>query len=103
MRSAFFISCLSLVAACATSPPSSPRVTEVYSVRDIVFEPREAAGFDIADLANGIRQATGSDNWEEGSILTEDSGYLSVSATPAMHDKVQMVLADVRRFAAKGR
>jgi len=75
-------------------------VTRIYSVRDLVFQPNNAERMSTADLAEVVVQAVGADS---GWITAEDSGLLSVSASPAMQDKVGAVLADLRRSDAAKR
>ncbi len=99
---------------------------EVYPVKDLIFKqtaflpprirdipgegaddtPRTGseedpvAGIELADLVTALKDATDPKYWEtEGvEIRPEDSGLLSVKASPEMHARVVGVLADMRRF-----
>lgn len=103
--------------------------TEVYPVKDLVFKrttflpptirdiPGESGSDDtprtggegddkvswieIADLAESLKNATDPEYWgSEGvEIKTEDSGFLVVKASPDMHQRLQKVLATMRKFA----
>ncbi|MCA8950324.1 MAG: hypothetical protein KDE27_12535 [Planctomycetes bacterium] len=102
--------------------------TEVYSVKDLVFQrtqflpprirdipgedtddiPRTGAEgedpvsyIEIADLVTSVREATDPLYWDgEGvEIRAEDTGFLAVTASPAMQAQVEAVLNDMRRFA----
>lgn len=104
-------------------------LTEIYPVRDLIFKhtqflppsiqgipgeeagdvPRTGgegddpvAGIELPDLVNNLKEATDPKYWEsEGvEIRAEDSGLLSVKASPEMQAKVIQVLSDMRRFAA---
>jgi general secretion pathway protein D len=103
-------------------------VSDIYPVKDLIFKrtqflpprissipgessedtPRTGsegddpvAGIELGDLVNNLKEATDPKYWEsEGvAINAEDTGLLSVQASPEMHAKVLQVLADMRRFA----
>lgn len=103
-------------------------VNHVYPVKDMVFKhtqflpprirdipgessddtPRTGsegddpvAGIELGDLVTSLKEATDPKYWEsEGvAINAEDSGLLSVQASPEMHAKIEQVLADMRKFA----
>ncbi|MBL8727805.1 MAG: hypothetical protein JNM25_05205 [Planctomycetes bacterium] len=103
-------------------------VNDIYPVKDLVFKhtqflpprirdipgegsddtPRTGsegddpvAGIELGDLVQNLKEATDPKYWEsEGvAINAEDSGLLSVQASPDMHAKVKQVLSDMRRFA----
>lgn len=103
-------------------------VNEIYPVKDLVFKhtqfmpprirdipgessddtPRTGsegddpvAGIELGDLVQNLKDATDPKYWEsEGvAINAEDSGLLSVQASPEMHAQVLQVLSDMRRFA----
>ena len=104
-------------------------VTEIYPVKDLVFQqtqflpprirdipgPRTRTstcrgpaargddpiiGIELGDLVTTLQEATGPENWEADGveIVPEDSGLLSVKASPEMQDKIVKVLKDMRRF-----
>ncbi|MBL8755433.1 MAG: hypothetical protein JNK15_19185, partial [Planctomycetes bacterium] len=101
-------------------------VTEVYPVKDLIFKqtqflppkiltiPGEAAddtprtgsedeavaGIELADLVTSLKDATDPKYWETDGveIRPEDSGLLSVKASPEMQARVNSVLTDMRRF-----
>lgn len=58
------------------------------------------AGIELADLVTNLKDATDPKYWEtEGvEVRAEDSGLLSVKASPEMQAKVRRVLADMRNF-----
>jgi len=100
-----------------------------YDVRDLIFPRTEFVAPTIRDIPSGdelggeiprtggerdekiafveidllmenIRSATDSLYWDEsGEMSTNEQGYLVVKANPDMHQKVEGVLADMRRFA----
>lgn len=101
--------------------------TQIYPVKDLVFKrtqflppairdipgedagdtPRTGgegedpvAGIELADLVTNLKDATDPKYWEtEGvEVRAEDSGLLSVKASPEMQARVQRVLADFRNF-----
>jgi type II secretory pathway component GspD/PulD (secretin) len=100
--------------------------TEVYPVKDLIFKqtvflppriltiPGEAAddtprtgsedeavaGIELADLVTALKDATDPKYWETDGveIRPEDSGLLSVKASPEMQARVISVLTDMRRF-----
>jgi Flp pilus assembly secretin CpaC len=103
-------------------------VNDIYPVKDLVFKhtqflpprirdipgessddtPRTGsegddpvAGIELGDLVTNLKEATDPKYWEsEGvAINAEDSGLLSVQASPEMHAKVKLVLSDMRRHA----
>lgn len=103
-------------------------VNDIYPVKDLVFKhtqfmpprirdipgensddtPRTGsegddpiAGIELGDLVTNLKEATDPKYWEsEGvAINAEDSGLLSVQASPEMHTKVKQILADMRRHA----
>jgi len=102
-------------------------VTDLYSVKDLIFKqtqflppairdipsedegdvPRTGgegddpiAGIELADLVTTLQDATGPDYWATDGVEMnqEDSGLLSVKASPEMHEKLHKVLNDMRRF-----
>ena len=102
-------------------------ITEIYPVKDLIFQqtqflpptirdiptedagdiPRTGiegddpiAGIELTDLVDTLMNATDPAYWEtEGvEIRPEDSGLLSVTASPEMQDKVVKVLGNMRRF-----
>jgi len=102
-------------------------LTEIYPVKDLIFQqtqflpptirdiptedsgdvPRTGgegddpiAGIELTDLVDTLMNATDPAYWEtEGvEIRPEDSGLLSVTASPEMQDKLVKVLANMRRF-----
>ncbi len=102
-------------------------VTEIYPVKDLIFQqtqflpptirdiptedegdvPRTGgegddpiAGIELTDLADTLQNATDPLYWEtEGvGIVPEDSGLLTVTASPEMQDKIVKVLSNMRRF-----
>ena len=103
-------------------------ISDIYPVQDLIFRRTEflppristipgesgddtprtgsegddpVAGIELGDLVNNLKEATDPVYWEsEGvAINAEDTGYLSVQASPEMHAKLLEVLADMRRFA----
>ena len=109
------------------SQASGTLVTEIYPVKDLIFQqtqflpptirdiptedsgdvPRTGgegddpiAGIELTDLVDTLTSATDPAYWEgEGvEIRAEDSGLLSVTASPEMQDKLVMVLKNMRRF-----
>lgn len=88
------------LAGCASTAQPADAVTEVYSVRDPCSTPKP--WIRVEDLAANLADATGAEYWrDQGSIRTEDSGMIAVTANVDMQQKVRTVLADMRRFAAK--
>jgi len=103
-------------------------VSEVYSVKDLVFQqtqflpprirdiPSEDAvsdfprtggegddpiiGIELGDLVTTLQEATDPAYWgtDGVEIVPEDSGLLSVKASPEMQEKIRKVLKDMRRF-----
>ncbi len=102
--------------------------TEIYPVKDLVFKrtqflpptirdiPGEDTGdvprtggegedpvayIEIGDLVNNLKEATDPAYWEtEGvEVRAEDSGFIAVTASPEMHERILLVLNDMRRFA----
>ena len=102
-------------------------VTAIYSVKDLIFKqtqflpptirdipgedegdvPRTGgegddpiAGIELADLVTTLQDATGPDYWatEGVEMNQEDSGLLSVKASPEMQEKLHKFLNDMRRF-----
>src|SRR5690606_18518013 len=100
--------------------------TEIYPVKDLIFKqtqflpptirdiptedsgdvPRTGgeaddpiAGIELADLVTTLQNATGPDYWTTDGveIRQEDSGLLSVTASPEMQNKLVKVLNDMRR------
>ncbi len=87
-------------AGCASTPRPADTVTEVHSVRDLCFTPKP--WISVEDLAANLADATGAEYWrEQGSMRAEDSGYIAVTANVDMQQRVRIVLADMRQFAAK--
>ncbi|MCA8964265.1 MAG: hypothetical protein H6838_16090 [Planctomycetes bacterium] len=83
---------------CASTAQPADAVTEVYSVRDLCSTPQP--WISVKDLATNLADATGAEYWrDQGSIRTEDSGILAVTANVDMQEKVRMVLADMRKLA----
>ena len=109
------------------SQASGTLITEIYPVKDLIFQqtqflpptirdiptedegdvPRTGgegddpiAGIELTDLVDTLTSATDPAYWEtEGvEIRPEDSGLLSVTASPEMQDKLVKVLANMRRF-----
>jgi len=109
------------------SQASGTLITEIYPVKDLIFQqtqflpptirdiptedegdvPRTGgegddpiAGIELTDLVDTLTSATDPAYWEtEGvEIRAEDSGLLSVTASPEMQDKLVKVLANMRRF-----
>ncbi len=103
-------------------------VTEIYPVKDLVFKrtqflppkirdipgestddvPRSGgegedpiAYIEIGDLVNNLKEATDPAYWETDGVnlSAEESGFIAVKASPEMHQKVLLVLNDMRRFA----
>ena len=103
-------------------------LTEIYPVKDLVFKrtqflpptirdiPGEDAGdvprtggegedpvayIEIGDLVNNLKEASDPAYWEtEGvDLRAEESGFIAVTASPEMHEKILLVLNDMRRFA----
>lgn len=102
--------------------------TEIYSVKDLVFKrtqfvaptirdiPSEEQGdvprtggegedpvayIEVGDLVNNLKDATDPTYWEsEGvDLRAEETGFIAVTASPEMHDRILLVLNDMRRFA----
>lgn len=102
-------------------------VTEIYPVKDLIFKqtqflpptirdiptedsgdiPRTGAegddpiaGIELSELVTTLQEATDPAYWETDGveIRPEDSGLLSVKASPDMQDKIVKVLNDMRRF-----
>ncbi len=102
-------------------------VNRIYPVKDLVFKqtqflpprvqtipgegtddtPRTGsegedpvAGIELADLVTTLKEATDPKYWETDGvgITAEESGLLSVKASPSMQDQVVGVLRDMRRF-----
>ena len=109
------------------SQASGTIVTEIYPVKDLIFQqtqflppairdiptedsgdvPRTGgegddpiAGIELTDLVDTLTSATDPAYWEGDGveIRAEDSGLLSVTASPEMQDKLVQVLANMRRF-----
>lgn len=109
------------------SQAAGTMVTDLYSVKDLIFKqtqflpptirdipsedegdvPRTGgegddpiAGIELADLVTTLQDATGPDYWATDGVEMnqEDSGLLSVKASPEMHEKLHKVLNDMRRF-----
>ena len=109
------------------SQASGTLITEIYPVKDLIFQqtqflpptirdiptedegdvPRTGGegddpieGIELTDLVDTLISATDPAYWEtEGvEIRAEDSGLLSVTASPEMQDKLVEVLANMRRF-----
>ncbi|MBX3461759.1 MAG: hypothetical protein KF830_01195 [Planctomycetes bacterium] len=103
-------------------------VSDIYPVKDLVFKrtqflpprinlipgessddtPRTGsegedpvAGIELGDLVNNLKEATDPKYWEQEGVAinAEDTGLLSVQASPEMHAKIKQVLDDMRRFA----
>lgn len=101
-------------------------VTEIYPVKDLIFKqtqflpptirdiPTEDAGdvprtggeaddpiegIELSELVDTLTKATNPEYWgtEGVEIRPEDSGLLSVTASPEMQDKLHKVLSDMRR------
>lgn len=98
-----------VLGSCAAAPGKDhgPLTTQVYNVRDILWGTTPAATLhgNPADLALRVREATGASYWTTAgpSICAEDSGYLSVTADPAMQSKVSHLLDDMRTYASPPR
>lgn len=104
-------------------------VTNIYPVKDLVFKrtqflpptirdiPGEDSGdtpriggegedpiayIEVGELVNNLKEYTDPAYWEtEGvDLRAEDTGFIAVTASPEMHEKILSVLADMRRFAA---
>lgn len=102
-------------------------VTEIYPVKDLIFKqtqflpptirdiptedagdiPRTGAegddpiaGIELSELVTTLQEATDPVYWTTDGveIRPEDSGLLSVKASPQMQDKIVKVLNDMRRF-----
>lgn len=102
--------------------------TEIYSVKDLVFKrtqfvaptirdiPSEEQGdvprtggegedpvayIEVGDLVNNLKDATDPTYWEsEGvDLRAEETGFIAVTASPEMHERILLVLNDMRRFA----
>ncbi|MCB9879736.1 MAG: hypothetical protein H6835_19245 [Planctomycetes bacterium] len=102
-------------------------ITEIYPVKDLIFPlaefnppviegiPNEESGdeprsgfegddkiipIDIGQLSETLKKATGEEYWttEGVDIRPEDSGLLSVTASPEMQQKIVKILGDMRRF-----
>ncbi len=102
-------------------------VTEIYPVKDLIFKqtqflpptirdiptedagdiPRTGAegddpiaGIELSELVTTLQEATDPVYWTTDGveIRPEDSGLLSVKASPEMQDKIVKVLNDMRRF-----
>ncbi|MCC7397169.1 MAG: hypothetical protein IT455_08905 [Planctomycetes bacterium] len=60
----------------------------------------KVAGIEIGDLVNALKEATDPEYWNNDgvSITPEDSGLLTVKASPEMQAKVKKTLDDMRRF-----
>lgn len=122
-------SCSTAGAPSATGPVPVAITTEIYPVKDLVFDrtqflppsirrvpsepnataPRTAteggspgAFIQLADLVTNLKEATDPTYWGRNGaeIDAEDSGFLAVKASPVMQQQVATVLADMRRFAA---
>ena len=102
-------------------------VRDVYTVKDLIFKqtqflppmirdiptedfddtPRTGgegddpiAGIELADLVTTLQEATDPEYWTTDGveINQEDSGLISVTASPEMHEKLVKVMNDMRRF-----
>lgn len=58
---------------------------------------------EIADLVTAVKDATNPQYWADAQdgedIRAEETGFLAVKASPEMHQQVQRILQDMRRFA----
>jgi hypothetical protein len=103
-------------ASCATASGSTPvtaapvaaapaLASHTYDVRDLVIpmRPTGKALITLDPLAQNLMQATDCAYWERPNwtVQTADAGYLVVSASPAMHERVLQYLNDMRRLATK--
>ncbi|MFK7739609.1 MAG: hypothetical protein AB8H80_04735 [Planctomycetota bacterium] len=102
-------------------------ITDVYPVKDLIFKqtmflpptirdiPTEDAGdiprtggegddpidgIELGDLVTTLQESTDSEYWgtEGVEIRAEDSGLLTVTASPEMHDKLLKLLRSMRRY-----
>jgi hypothetical protein len=89
--------------ACSSGPApiDQNHVVEIYPVKDLLSN-RSDARWDLAvkDVATAIAEATGMAQLgaSGGSIESEASGIIMVTASPDMQDRVIMVLNDWRQL-----
>ena len=91
---------LGALTSCAAAPAEpSGQFTLRHDVDDIVLE----WDLSLEDLIQNLKDASGSDYWVEGrgEIVSVSEARIAVIANEPMHERVCMVLTDIRTMASQ--